>query len=600
MEEGENVDQRKAKKPRHRMKSLYTNIRNQMEFYFSDANLHKDRFLKKAIEATSDGYIALDTFLGFNKMKSLTSDMHMLAEALHDKSDMLQVNEEKTHVRRTTPISEPVNVDERTVYVECLPHGMGHDWVRRVFSPCGKVVYVSLPRYNSTGDMKGFGFVEFETVEGAEAACKELNNPPANFSHRVGMFPKSSHQLEAIKKKLPTDQIIATEEKAKGLLVSEEMVEGDAESKVNGSGNKSEKGKKRKTETDEMKASKNDSKSEKNENQTGSSKSETVGKAGKSKRRRTNSETVVDSETAESPMKRKKSEVSFNVPDKDKESNAEDEGKSTSGGKKRAKKRKSRSKTSDDSVNTSKDESGTEKSSEGVPAKKVKIDTDSANEPSEKSGSEMESATENIGIDKENKTKKKRRRRKKSKSEKEVPELRVIAKKEWLVLREEYLKLQKASMAMLKKTLKPPHTESKHKEGDKDSKERKEIEFLADVIVKVSSEQPLKRKDLKASLGEEVQVAYIDIGESQTEGFIRCKDTTSARTVADKQQEGVKFSLITGDEEKQYWDKLTADREAKLGNKCRNKRRGQQKWMEKAQKASVENWERKHIVFDDE
>ncbi|WAQ95544.1 LARP7-like protein [Mya arenaria] len=561
MEEGENVDQRKAKKPRHRMKSLYTNIRNQMEFYFSDANLHKDRFLKKAIEATSDGYIALDTFLGFNKMKSLTSDMHMLAEALHDKSDMLQVNEEKTHVRRTTPISEPVNVDERTVYVECLPHGMGHDWVRRVFSPCGKVVYVSLPRYNSTGDMKGFGFVEFETVEGAEAACKELNNPPANFSHRVGMFPKSSHQLEAIKKKLPTDQIIATEEKAKGLLVSEEMVEGDAESKVNGSGNKSEKGKKRKTETDEMKASKNDSKSEKNENQTGSSKSETVGKAGKSKRRRTNSETVVDSETAESPMKRKKSEVSFNVPDKDKESNAEDEGKSTSGGKKRAKKRKSRSKTSDDSVNTSKDESGTEKSSEGVPAKKVKIDTDSANEPSEKSGSEMESATENIGIDKENKTKKKRRRRKKSKSEKEVPELRVIAK---------------ASMDMVKKTLKPPNTESKHKEGDKDSKERKEIEFLADVIVKVSSEQPLKRKDLKASLGEEVQVAYIDIGESQTEGFIRC------------------------DEEKQYWDKLTADREAKLGNKCRNKRRGQQKWMEKAQKASVENWERKHIVFDDE
>ena len=26
-----------------------------MEFYFSDSNLHKDRFLKKAIEATDDG-----------------------------------------------------------------------------------------------------------------------------------------------------------------------------------------------------------------------------------------------------------------------------------------------------------------------------------------------------------------------------------------------------------------------------------------------------------------------------------------------------------------------------------------------------------------
>ena len=27
----------------------------QMEFYFSDSNLHKDRFLKKAIEASVDG-----------------------------------------------------------------------------------------------------------------------------------------------------------------------------------------------------------------------------------------------------------------------------------------------------------------------------------------------------------------------------------------------------------------------------------------------------------------------------------------------------------------------------------------------------------------
>ena len=36
---------------------------------------------------------------------------------------------------------------------------------------------------------------------------QELNNPPADESGRVGMFPKSSHQLEAIKKKLPADQI---------------------------------------------------------------------------------------------------------------------------------------------------------------------------------------------------------------------------------------------------------------------------------------------------------------------------------------------------------------------------------------------------------
>lgn len=34
---------------RKRKKQFYNAIRNQMEFYFSDANLSKDRFLKKLI-----------------------------------------------------------------------------------------------------------------------------------------------------------------------------------------------------------------------------------------------------------------------------------------------------------------------------------------------------------------------------------------------------------------------------------------------------------------------------------------------------------------------------------------------------------------------
>ena len=34
---------------------------------------------------------------------------------------------------------------------------------------------MSLPRYTSTGDMKGFGFVEFETEEGALTACQVMS-----------------------------------------------------------------------------------------------------------------------------------------------------------------------------------------------------------------------------------------------------------------------------------------------------------------------------------------------------------------------------------------------------------------------------------------
>ena len=37
------------KKPRKRHRELYANILKQMEFYFGDANLSKDRFLAKLI-----------------------------------------------------------------------------------------------------------------------------------------------------------------------------------------------------------------------------------------------------------------------------------------------------------------------------------------------------------------------------------------------------------------------------------------------------------------------------------------------------------------------------------------------------------------------
>lgn len=39
-----------VKKGRHRKKQLYTSILKQMEFYFSDSNLTKDRFLSQLIE----------------------------------------------------------------------------------------------------------------------------------------------------------------------------------------------------------------------------------------------------------------------------------------------------------------------------------------------------------------------------------------------------------------------------------------------------------------------------------------------------------------------------------------------------------------------
>lgn len=55
---------------------------------------------------------------------------------------------------------------------ELLPKDVTHSWIERVFTKCGKVVYVSIPRYRSTGDSKGFAFVEFEKEEQAQKAVE--------------------------------------------------------------------------------------------------------------------------------------------------------------------------------------------------------------------------------------------------------------------------------------------------------------------------------------------------------------------------------------------------------------------------------------------
>lgn len=54
---------------------------------------------------------------------------------------------------------------------------MTHSWIERVFSKCGNVVYISIPRYKSSGDSKGFAFVEFEKKAEASYAIEVFKIP---------------------------------------------------------------------------------------------------------------------------------------------------------------------------------------------------------------------------------------------------------------------------------------------------------------------------------------------------------------------------------------------------------------------------------------
>jgi len=161
-------------KPRRRMKKLLNNVQKQLDFYFSDVNLNHDRFLRKEVEKDADGYVDLPTMLKFNKLKQLTSDVSVLAKAVENSSS-LQLNDDRTKVKRAVTLLPLENVDARTVYVEEFPTHADHDWLKSMFSTCGTVNYISLPKYKHNNHVKGFAFIEFSTAQEAQKACQVLN-----------------------------------------------------------------------------------------------------------------------------------------------------------------------------------------------------------------------------------------------------------------------------------------------------------------------------------------------------------------------------------------------------------------------------------------
>lgn len=206
----------------------------------------------------------------------------------------------------------------------------------------------------------------------------------------------------------------------------------------------------------------------------------------------------------------------------------------------------------------------------------------------------------------------------------EVIPLRVLSKKDWLALKGEYLRLQKRSMASLKKCItKIDHKEPRfHETGmetdpnppddqDKEMKSEKELkqgpQFTSGVIMKVTHSKPLPtRKIIKDALSKISPVAYVDILEGDAEGHVRFHSPEEAKAVCKvkaefQKQHGWKLEIISGDHEQRYWQKILVDRQVKL-NRPREKKRGTEKLTSKAERILIARAKEahKHIRFQED
>ncbi|KPP64903.1 la-related protein 7-like [Scleropages formosus] len=492
------------KKKRSRVKQLLTDVKKQVEFWFGDVNMHKDRFLRKLVEQSRDGYIDISVLTTFTRMKKITTDVKLIARALKNSS----------------------------LVEELLPKNVTHSWIERVFSKCGTVVYVSIPRYKSTGHAKGFAFVEFQTEEQAQAAIEMLNNPPEDAPRKAGIFPKTKKNKPI---PLPTgeDPTPVEEKKKKKKRKKSRSSQKESSTQPVPDTKESE------AEASETSSRKRKRTEEAQEKESTAAPKTPASKREKKRRRSCSTEGFVTDAVEELPTKmRKLSEVEAATI----EENA------------------SEMKGLD-----SMDEKGKE------------------NEGEEKKDDSMLKA----------KRKRKKKHKERLKIGDEVIPLRVLSKKDWLDLKQEYLTLQKHSMALLKKSM---NEMNQKKNGEMEvestvhSKEmdaaKKETslgpQFESGVIIKIIHSQPLPgRKCIKDVLSEVSAVAYVDILEGDAEGHVRFKTPKDAKAVMAyrskiQKKHSWKLELLSGDNEQRYWQKILVDRQAKL-NRPRDKVRGTKK-----------------------
>jgi len=183
-------------KKRRRTKQLVKDIKEQMDFYFSDANLNRDKFMRDMVGQNGNNYVRLDVLLTFNQLRHMGTDVNLLRKAIL-LSDQLHLSDDLKSVRRKANSIKPLpsDIDHCTVVIDHLPPNASIQWLKAVCTKFGTVGYISLPRYKSDA-IKGFAFVEFTKLENAVLACSVLNSPPRNF------FPKLQQFTSHIKNKL--------------------------------------------------------------------------------------------------------------------------------------------------------------------------------------------------------------------------------------------------------------------------------------------------------------------------------------------------------------------------------------------------------------
>ena len=152
-------------------------ILRQVEFYFGDFNLPRDRFLQEKMDE-NEGWIPMDTMLNFKRLATLSSDHSVILESLKE-SELMEIDLENKKIRRKPSLAVPEWNEERkkeimamTIYCKGFPKDDTLDEIMPYFEKLAPIQNVQLRMYvdkrNGTKGFKGSVFVTFKDKESAE------------------------------------------------------------------------------------------------------------------------------------------------------------------------------------------------------------------------------------------------------------------------------------------------------------------------------------------------------------------------------------------------------------------------------------------------
>uniref|UniRef100_H0XI55 La ribonucleoprotein n=1 Tax=Otolemur garnettii TaxID=30611 RepID=H0XI55_OTOGA len=157
-----------------KMAALEAKICHQIEYYFGDFNLPRDKFLKEQIKL-DEGWVPLEIMIKFNRLNRLTTDFNVIVEALSkSKAELMEISEDKTKIRRspTKPLPEVTDeykndVKNRSVYIKGFPTDATLDDIKEWLEDKGQVLNIQMRRTLHKA-FKGSIFAVFDSIESAK------------------------------------------------------------------------------------------------------------------------------------------------------------------------------------------------------------------------------------------------------------------------------------------------------------------------------------------------------------------------------------------------------------------------------------------------